>query len=278
METLYTLRPEFRDIVVEGHTDQHFYEWYVRQHGINGVKVYAVDDFVEIDGTTVLSCTQEIGARGRVISLAMEASKWGLAENTLTMIVDADRDCLTTIEELPGLLRTDVGSLEVYMFQERPLQKLLSLVLGSGKDARSLIDSMTEVLNQLFICRHVLHIHGPCIALLRNVASCLTKNKRIGTISLDYRELIRRSLDAAKVKGKLDELVSIFEDLLNQLPEDRLRAITGHDLSPTLIAFLDLKNNWASTEVIEATWRGCVEVSDLDSFPMFVSLRQRVAA
>ncbi len=147
LQVLYELEPSLRDIVVEGRSDAELVRWYLNQKGLRSVKVFPIDDRAVVERDVVLRAGGEVGPRGRVLGLAVAASDWRLSDPSLTCVIDADWDCLDDVHEIEGLLRTDYGSLDGYLFQERPLQKLLDLVIQRDVHAEEQIAALMPALN-----------------------------------------------------------------------------------------------------------------------------------
>jgi len=272
------LEPDLRDVYVEARPDANFVRWYLRGCGVAHPSVYAIDDRVVVDAERVLACGGEIGPRGRLMALAAEVGVWSVGTDMLglTCIVDADRDYVFPSTELSQLSRTDVGSLDVYAFQERPLQQFFDLVLGTREAASGVIEELLPVLNELFLIRALLHLDGPDIPMLPSFVACCEFTR--SGVRVDSREVLRRSLAIVGEGGRLGSFLARLEALRGKLPPERLKAVRGHDIAPLLIARLGLKNDWAKPLLVEQAWRGCLSPEDLHPWPLFEELRRRVAA
>lgn len=275
LHTLYQLEPGVRDVYTEGRTDVSLIRWYLRESGDPRPKVYAIDDRAEVSSDLVLSVTgAEIGPRGRILGLAKAASTWeGTAENNITCLIDCDRDCVyPTIFEAPNLLRTDFGSIDVYAFQEKPLQKFIEVVLRRTEDASEIRQDLTPILNQLFCLRVALHeIETP---IINSFSACVSYNR--STMSIDLEELARRSLSHGGVSSSVAQVLDRATEIEGALPDDRFRAVRGHDIAPLLIKRLSLRNERAKVEFVESSMRATISTQDLDEHPFFKELRKRV--
>lgn len=271
LRTLYEIQPQLRDILVEGRDDARLIRWYLREHEIRKVQVYAVDDRVEIDSAKVFAAGGEVGPKGRILAVATEAANWVLLQDNITCIVDADRDCLGSLSKFAHLLITDVGSMDVYCFQQRPLQQFIDVVVSRNESASELITELVGPLNDLFLVRAALHEVG--VAVVDGFANCF--DPRLES-ALNVDELVRRSLAVARLGQRQGEVLSRVEQLRMQLPENQMMAIRGHDIGPLLIKRLRLKNEWARADVVEKALRGCLTVSDVDDYPLFSTLKDRV--
>lgn len=273
LKTLYDLEEGIRDLIVEGRNDRRFYRWYLREKAIRNVEVYAVDDRVIIGSEAVLATGGEVGARGRVLGLAAVADGWVLAQENLTCVIDSDRDCLESPDDYDHLLRTDVGSLDAYALQPRPLRQFAEVVVGRDVDAEQIIADLIPPLMDLFLVRAALHREQE-VALVDNFSACC--DFRVSGISVDVEELVRRSLAREGLGGEQGRVLATLETLKAKLPEEPLRAVRGHDVAPLLIRRLNLRNEWARPATVEASLRGTLTVDDLDNHHMFKRLRERL--
>lgn len=272
---MYAMDPGLRDVIVEGRTDRDFLRLVLRRNGIRFAEVYAVDDRVEVTRDIVLDAGGEVGAKGRVLGLANEASTWGLATTGLTCIVDTDRDALAaSVLDFPHLLRTDVGSLDVYSFQARPLEKFLIGDVGIDVDPVEIIESSLPLLRELFLVRAALH-HVCQARMVKDFARCCTFSG--GDPTINVGEIVRRSLDKAGARGMESAVMGELERLRERLPADPLMSVHGHDIAPLLIGRLRLRNDMAKPEIVESKLRLCVELEDLNGFPLFQELLRRTA-
>lgn len=273
LKTLYRVQPALKDVVGEGRTDARLIRWYLHEHGLRHVKVYAIDDRVEIPSEMVFAAGGEVGARGRVLALAAEAATWELIQTSLTCVIDYDRDCFLPSGSPPQahLLRTDVGSLDVYAFQPRPMQQFIDLVSGRADGAAELIAQLLPALNELFLVRSALHADG--VALVSNYGNCCDTGSE--PTAVDAEKLVRRSLAVVGAGRSFGATVARVEALRSGLPSDSLLAVRGHDIPVLLVKRLGLKNEWARPEVVETTLRACLSTADLDDYPLFRRLRER---
>ena len=274
LRTLYEAKPQIRDVIVEGRSDARFIKWYLSERQLFAL-AHAVDDRAEIPSSQVLSFDGEVGPRGRVIGVAHQVDEWKLAKTTVTCIIDSDRAALLEAPTaFPGcLLTTDFGSMEVYFLQTRPFSQFLRLVLGRDEDPDELIKKLIPALNEICVVRAVLHWSGLGIPLVRDFAACCEFTR--DSIAVDTNKLLDRTL-SGRDRDHRDNLLGQVQAVRTRVPKERRLAIRGHDIAPLLIRELGLRNVWATPEHFEAAWRGCVQASDLDEFPMFTQLRQRV--
>lgn len=274
LRTLYQKSPRTRDVIVEGRDDARLVSWYLTERGLDALTI-AVDDRAVVPSDLVIRSGGEVGPRGRVIALAREVDDWELTEPSISCVIDLDRDPLE--KKLPerggSLIVTDFGTMEVYMFQDRPFNQFLRVVLGRNDDAEALREKTLPALNDLYLVRAALHWSGMGIALVRDIAtSCAPDGDYL---TLNAEDLLSRSLQGSD-KERISDLLAEVARLRKFLPENRLRAVRGHDMSPVIIRALGLRNVWARQDAFESAWRGCLQASDLDAFDLFRTLRSRV--
>lgn len=275
LRTLYTLNPHFRDVIVEGRDDAAWVRWYLSEHGIEHVKVFAVDDRVTVPREIVVESHRDVNARGRVIALAKAYENWQPSQPSLTCIADSDYDVFDTEQPTASLLKTDFAAMEVYALAERPLSKFLVASAKSSVAANSLISILKPAWATLYALRYVLHRHSDGMALTDKFANKCVDNS--GQMVADARGLLV-SCSPSPTRDVLDQLLSIHADYLAQIPDDPLQGIRGHDIAPLVIRFLRLKNSMARPDEVERLMRQSIELRDLDEFDLFKSLRSRLVS
>jgi hypothetical protein len=274
LETTYKLHPRIRDVVVEGRDDASLLSWYLKQFIGAQVQVYAVDDRVEIPRELVQGVHRDINARGRVMALAAEAEKWGISEQSLTCVIDADYDALEDyVPQFSALLRTDYASMEVYSLQERPLSKFIANIAKSDISATSLVSLLTPAWATVYAVRYILHTHCDGEALVNNFAAkCINGASQVVA---DAAALLRAS-DQSLRGETLAALLEQHQQYLDRIPAGTLHGIRGHDIAPMLIRFFGFKNALASDETVEHLLRVSLEATDLQHFELFQALTRRV--
>ena len=274
---LYEFEPSLNDVLVEGRADAGLLRWYLREQD-RRVSVRAVDDVVDVPSYEVARIGFDINARGRAMAVASALSET-LPASQVTPVVVVDADWHAAVgPQLAArrfLIMTDMPASENYCLQPRPLQKFLDLVLGARDevDASSVVDTLANALVELHAVRIVLHHLAESCA--NNPAALVSFNA--GTSSLNKAELIRRSCSSgAYSETDRNELLSEAEWYEMAL-RDAAQGGRGHDIGPLLIRYLDLSGHYADVRTVESTLRGCLEVSDLDSWSLFTELRRRIA-
>ncbi|WP_139361524.1 MULTISPECIES: hypothetical protein [unclassified Mycobacterium] len=273
LRTLYEIRPHFRDVVVEGRDDAALLRWYLAQCSMRNVRVYAVDDRVEIPSEAVKKVGQDIGARGRVIALAHEFDRWSTRQPTLTCIVDGDFKLFEPMPDSSSLLTTDYAAMEIYSLGDRPLSKFLSICARTDLSASLILDTLNPVWTALYVIRFILHRHAGGHSLVKKFAEkSLATN---GDVTLDARELLRASISGAG-KEEVGRLFDLYMEHLERVPPNTLHGIRGHDVAPLLIRLLGLQNELAIPSVVEHLLRQSIDPLDLDENQLFIDLRNRL--
>ena len=275
---LYDLEPTLRDIYVEGRTDAVFFDWYFSERGLDA-RAYAIDDRVEFLPHELEGMQFDSGCRGRVISLAVHASRsLGTDHRGITCVVDADFG--RVIGPMPiadaHLLHTDGAALECYALQERPLTKLLRLGLGLEQtiSARDVLAAICPALIDLYLARAVLYALGVrCIDAPMKLAKLDSKG-----VSLSLGLVIERSIGTLSRSERpvaAEDAIAWAEDLRPGTDSELGR---GHDIALMLSACLGLKPPLGSPQALEAAMRTSLDIDDLVDQPLFVKLEERLAS
>lgn len=245
--------------------------------GVN-FNVIPVSDRINLSPGDVVAAGFEVGARGRVLTLAALAADLGDAPRLcLTCIADADRAFVRN--DLPHsdvLLVTDFGSLECYALTPRVLSKFVAVVLRQREpDGASLLAALEPLLIAVFLARAALHISGVGYGL---DADDIKKHK-FDQPGLE-KSLLKRALPQGQGGQPLyDQAHSVLATIRTELPSGEPRkAIRGHDIAPVMIAHMGLNNDFAHPETVEKSLMACVERADLQDFPLFRNLVARVAS
>jgi hypothetical protein len=196
--TLYELEPEIRDLFVEGASDRVLFLWYLR-HRCRGN--YSVQDISTIDvpPEVIEKNAQDNGNRGRIISLAYELDERlsGVSRNCVTLVYDSDFDrVLGVSQKCDLLLTTDFSCVEMYLFNELVICKLLSLVLmGCDYSSQHVISELEKVLVRLFLIRLCNHLLGLQMSWIDFIRVC---ENSAGIIIFNEAELIKPDFDTCK--------------------------------------------------------------------------------
>jgi hypothetical protein len=271
LQTLYTLHPQIKDVIVEGRNDARFYNWYLTSKGITAPRMYAVDDRIEVPSSEVLALGQDVNARGRILAIAASSESWTLEDGQLTCIIDADFDCLETSPlSYSNLFRTDFPALEVYGILEGPLSKFLSLHTTGSATPSQVIGALREAWATIFAVRFELKRID--VALSTNfIRCCAVVNNKLEVRALD---LVQRSCKLGRFEQ--ERIARLAEETASGLLRGDYIAVRGHDVAPIFKFFLSLKRPNISAEVLEDILLSCIQPEHLDPQALFVSLKARL--
>ncbi|ORW41603.1 hypothetical protein AWB90_20080 [Mycobacterium paraense] len=213
-----------------------------------------------------------------MLTLATIAVSWEeVVRRCLTCIADADRAFVR--DDLPKsdvLLVTDFGSLECYALTPKVLSKFVLIYLGrDDPKGEALMAALIPRLIAAFLARAALHLAD----VGYGVTDEQLKRHRFDDPESD-RSLITRSLPDGKQGQALNAKVApVLAQLRREVPADEPRkAIRGHDIAILLVNHLGLRNEQAHHNVVEAGLMACVERSDLENYPLFHALVERLAS
>lgn len=280
--TLYDLEPEIRDVFVEGRSDQVVLAWYLKSRARGSVNVCEIDS-IDVAAEIVHKHGLEIGSRGRAIALAYELEERLAPESQAggTIVVDADFDrTLEVSHDLSTMLVTDYACLEMYLFNEKCIEKFLSLVtLGCSTLAHLVLSELSHVLVRLFAIRLTNHELGWKMSWLPFKNTCTRNGSRI---MFAQDEFIRRYLMKSGKSRERDRFRSAAERNRSRLMGDKRHHINGHDfimlLSWYLRPMVGDRRLLAPERTLERTLFACLELADLDEQKMFRDVLARVRA
>lgn len=268
--------PAMHDVIVEGREDARLLNWCFTEWGFRDARAFAVDDRVEIPAEHVLELPHEVNARGRVLALAKAASEWEPRKGNLTCVIDADFDILNPHPlSFDTLLRTDYASMEVYSLQLRPFGKFLQLNGDHEQhEPKSVVSHLRPIWVDLFILRYLLHTESPPGSMIAKFPKhCIASR---GSASMDLPELLRKCTPLSSDDART-ALLDQHRIHLAGIPGGNLYGIRGHDIAPILLRFLKLSPNLRNAEELESRLRQCLELVDLESQQLFISLQLRIA-
>lgn len=275
LRTLYKLKPHFRDVIVEGRDDAAWINWYMGEIGAEHARAFAVDDRVEVPADLVSALSHEINARGRVLAIGHEAAAWADGHDlSLTCVIDSDFHVYDNREVPQCVLMTDFASMEVYSLQARPLTKFLALSAKADVSAEYLVSLLKPAWAALYALRYVLHNHADGARIVNRFAEKTVDSA--GNIIFDAREMLRTAQPSPS-RELLERLLELHSEYIDRIPKTSLDGIRGHDISPILIQFLQLKNDFAKVPIVEKLLRSSIELRDLDGANLFTQLKNRLA-
>ena len=279
LRVLYDARPGVRDVVVEGRRHAGFVRSFLRSQGIRSAVVYAVGDRAEIPAGDVRSVGVDVGERGKVIALAVASATWGaVAGRALTCMIDANGDCLADGElpgeSLPNLIRTHLASFDSFSLNPDPLQRFIDIAVRRDLDAESILDQIIPALNEIFLIRHALKMSEKPVAIISRYMRLV--NFSSGSIAVDTERIVERSLVAAGAGSLISDVMANVQNLRGRLPDDRRRAVRGHDIAPMVVAHLNPNPPWNDSEAVADALAGFVDPNSLVGVGEFARLAERL--
>ncbi|MBO1067620.1 MULTISPECIES: DUF4435 domain-containing protein [Nostocales] len=316
----YELEPDLRDIYVEGKTDKLFLEWFLRNRGIEDIAVYEIEtvdisadklfepqlkdnkwflinrsiediavyeiETVDISAERLFELQLKDNNRSRVITLALYLQdKFPETTPHVICIADKDFDWLFDITYQCDLLFfTDYSCLEMYLFNETVLNKVLLLSLRiSELTAIDILNQLSKVLEDLFLIRAAKESLNINIAMLdNNFGKCCYWNKAKTEFQFDIEKYIDKYLDKCAMRLEKSIFVAKIEELRIKAKEleDTRYKIHGHDFTELLYLYIkdflrrELKSY--NAEILAGTLLGSIDAEELSKETMFQSLLIRL--
>ncbi len=278
LAALYQLEPEIRDVFVEGRHDRALFAWYLRHRTVRNVAVREID-VIDVPSGLVVDQQLDIGARGRILTLAFHLSRKlnQQSRKCPTFVVDADFDYATDQDGKGGLvLVTDFACTEAYLFSEHVIDKLVSVALmGSHVPATTILKELEPVLRRLFLIRLANHASGMQLSWVDFTRNCKVSGSVIHFDEVGFIERYARS-----DRKTMQRISSFVGGVAAQLSGDARRFMNGHDFLELLRWYLRHIVQERRPLDVEHTFVrcvfACVEAATLDSFPLFQTLIQRV--
>ena len=315
----YELEPDLRDIYVEGKTDKLFLEWFLRNRGIEDIAVYEIEtvdisadklfepqlkdnkwflinrsiediavyeiETVDISAERLFEIQLKDNNRSRVITLALYLQdKFPETTPHVICIADKDFDWLFDITYQCDLLFfTDYSCLEMYLFNETVLNKVLLLSLRiSELTAINILNQLSKVLEDLFLIRAAKESLNINIAMLDNFGKCCNWNKAKTEFQFDIETYIDKYLNKCSMRSEKSIFVAKIEELRIKAKEleDIRYKIHGHDFTELLYLYIkdflrrELKSY--NDEILAGTLLVSVDAEELCKETMFQSLLIRL--
>lgn len=277
----YVLEPDLCDVFVEGETDHCVISWFLDQHDRRDWRVFTISS-VDIPDALVLDCGYDVGAKGRVLTLASLLSESSDEFGSRPPILVADRDW-DIDEDPPNIpllcLLTDESSIEMYAFNEAALEKFRRLYLRTDKlTGDSIFTALLTPLVELFISRYIAHISPVQFPIISKIHSCCSISS--GQVRLDKSELLRKSMIARGID--VHQFEQSIQDKIERLRIEAIhrptRFIRGHDFVNLLSWFLrknGFKLDLVNQEVVARVLYVTFDARILAQKPMFSELLAR---
>lgn len=274
IHTLYKLEPELRDLYVEGHTDAHFFRWYLNSRGITAVSVYPADQLDVPEEILKKHSLQKCSSRGRLLAFSYELAN-SPASQRVFCIADRDFDrCCGRAYRNACLNWTDGNSLELYALTRTVFRKFLALVLGwTAMSSEEFLSQCVAVLQRIYAIRaanEAMEWKMSWIPFGRYViaSSSIIELNETSFIKA-YLQKNDRWADRDIFSEKVEEIASSFHD-------DHTRNIRGHDVAELLhviVKKLKKDRKFGNAETLERCLMATVETQDLEDHGLFKALR-----
>jgi hypothetical protein len=272
--TLHELRPGLQEVYVEGPDDKGFFEWFLLESDLRQVAVFEIGS-VNVAAEEVLSRKLADNNRGRVITLAWLLDERVAHPRQVVCVADADFDYLLEIEHRCQLLLvTDYTSVEMYAFNERAINKLLTVVVGFGKPAGQVLGEICEPLQFKFLVRVANHVLQLGCAVLDLSCACRFDSG----VQLNEAGYLRHFLDACGKRREQAEVEACINSYRARLHPDPRRSINGHDFVSLLVRYIRSHPGCGSLNpaTLARSVLGCVEVAHLVEEPALWELVARL--
>jgi len=279
---LYELEPDIRDLFVEGADDRAVFRWYLSHRCASVVSVQEIDG-IEIPASILDRYGVDVGSRGRLLALAEELNVVlrGPARDCVTLVFDSDFDRLQgSARHNEMLLATDYSCLEMYLFNEESLEKMLSLVLHCDLHAKRVLESLGRVLVRLTLIKAANHLLGWGMEWMPFEGQCAVVGD---SIEFDEGEFIRRYLIKNHQWDRRVEFDERVQQLEFTIEGDSRHYMNGHHFMDLARWFLrpflhKAKKPLADKPAFERAFFGCLELQKLDADPLFQKLIRRLSA
>ena len=234
----YKLHPEFRDVYVEGESDQGLVQWFLEENDVRGVNVYPITSFeipVEIVTSYGLGTPS---ARNNNLALGMELEKRIGSGVHVRCIVDSDFDRIEQRRyETKVVLFTDYTSMEMYAYQREVVQKFVRIVAPKiKKDGDQILNDLEPTLETLSAMRVANLQLGYGLSWVSFERCCTYQEAKI---HLDEEELLCRYLNTNGRPSQFMRFKKLTESLKASFGgADPRHHIRGHDFVDVLTWYL----------------------------------------
>ncbi|MDO8262425.1 MAG: DUF4435 domain-containing protein [Gallionella sp.] len=280
ISTLYALEPGICDVYVEGSTDKHFFDWYLRRRGLTNVTVYPIDD-VDIPNSLLTAYSLPSSSnRAKVIALSCELSRQQVTSRRVMCIVDRDSDDgINSHSTNPYLFTTDGNSMELYALTPAVIEKFLLVALaGFPITAGNLISKMVKILESIFAIRQTNERLGLGMSWIP-----FSSYIRIDSFDIAFKEqeFIRAYLQKNNQWHQQAAFAETKTNIQKNLNPELVKRVRGHDLAELLhviVRKLRKERAFASSTHLEGYLMASIEERDLEAYPLFVSLERNAVA
>jgi len=273
------LEPSLIDVYVEGESDAAVFRAIFAELGIDAA-VFPVRTRLDIRRAEVDPYSSEYGNRTMLITAAMRADAALRPSNTsLTFVIDADwAQAVGPIQiPLPGLISSDLPSMEHYFLEDRSLRRFLTLgLMKPDLNVSEVKAKLKGCLQDIAAARLTLENFN--IACVTKIAAVCDFTSTPTTANAD--ELVRLSFDKVPRASRPVEFATARTLVpgYRQLVTDADHPGRGHDIAPLLISMLSLTGQLSDPEMVETLMRASSVPSELLEYQFFRDVATRVAA
>jgi hypothetical protein len=234
---------------------------------------------VDVPEELVQKHAQDVGNKGRVVALALELEALATEDwySRVVCIADADLGhCNGTAPQGRLLVLTEHSSVDIYLLDERPIAKFLSLVVQRpGLEAQAVLRDLLPVLNELFSVRlaaRELDVSLPMLDFRR------TMEVGKGQFRFDADEYAKRFIRRggyARLERAFLEVIARFRAAA---VDKELSFAHGHDFAAALHWYLDKVMrvpNLPDSAYLAKSLRGCLEREHIEEAHIISELRSR---
>ncbi|MGN6552724.1 MAG: hypothetical protein ACTHLW_03200 [Verrucomicrobiota bacterium] len=280
---LYSLEPEVQDVFAEGCCDQSILRWFIDTacSACANVSVYPIDE-IDVPAEVLEKYGLTTGNRSEVIALCLELeAQMGADFTRATGIIDKDADDLLGLNcNCDLLLKSDFSCLEMYLFSETCLAKVLKLAFPKSRCSPSdVVSQLAPLLKELFLARAAnqsLALNAKWIAIEGFISI------EGGVVSFRLDDFHRHFLQNSGMWGRRKEFETAVATLRTKLPKDFRFGANGHDAVCAMGHFLrstckKAKDSDRTPPHVLVHLLTCsLEIADVQKQPMFKQLLKRL--
>jgi len=274
--TLHVLEPSLKSVYTEGVKDKKIVELFIGKKGDSSIEVYSVDALcIPKDMVTKYKLSPHSN-KNRLITFSkeLEGNK-ECRKVKIFCVVDKDYDKYLGKDYANSFLKyTDYTSMEMYCFNEKTVNKFISLILQAlPVSAKEILENLTEILTQIFAIRLTNEMLGWGMEWLDvNSGKYLRKN---GTkVIFNKAVFIDSYLLKNSKMGYKEDFLNKLEQVNGMVEGDSRDNIKGGDF-PYLLRHVVRRIKtmvFAGDITIQRVLFACLEKSDLENEGLFRSI------
>ncbi len=274
----YRREPEIHDIYVEGRRDYDFVEWIFEKIGVKNIKIYKIETVEISEGYfPEKNLILKKNNRNKIIFLAYNLELRKISKSQVRCFIDSDFDyVLKKVCKSKLLLFTDYTCIEMYLFNEKTLDKYLKMNLGGfPHSSNHILKQLSKVLPGLFLIRLTNEIMGLKMTWINLRKYCsLNKNK----LYFNTKKFIKSYLNSNSNYSKLNEFLALVETFKENLTDDPRRQIHRDDFLELLSFYIHKYGKktlkLCNPEILDGSLFGCVEKDHIENEKLFKTLEE----